>query len=103
MEKEVGYLKDILGRLVSTQGVRPYGLRDGCIPGELMNNLVRNLISWNILRLMDDELLLHPEFQASLMAKRLRPVFRPGKQLQHLMLEELQQILNEKTVNNGEY
>jgi hypothetical protein len=100
--QETGYLKDLLGRLLRIQGFRPYGHTDGCIPDELMDNLLRNLISLNILRLMDDEIQLHPEFQASLMAKRLRSVFRPGKQIQHAMVEELEQIMHNKSENIGD-
>ncbi len=94
--KDVGALRDLLGPLVSTQGVSPLGLTHGSVQPDLMENLLQNLIAYEVLHLMDDELRLHPEFQASLMAKRLRTVFRPGKQLQRLMIDALQQILNQR-------
>jgi hypothetical protein len=93
--KDVGALRDLLGPLVSTLGVQPLGLAHGSVQPDLMENLLQNLIAYEVLHLMDDTLRLHPEFQASLVDKRLRTVFRPGKQIQRLMVEELQQILNQ--------
>lgn len=65
------------------------GLVDGRVPDELMGNLLRNLLELHILRHQDEVLVLDEDYQSSLMAARLRTVFRPGKALQKRMVEEL--------------
>ncbi len=85
----VGRLADLLGDLVRAQGFAPFGLVDGRVPDDLMGNLLRNLLELRILRRHDELLVLDDDFQSSLMAARLRTVFRPGKDLQKRMVEEL--------------
>lgn len=85
----VGRIAELLGDLVRAQGYAPFGLVDGRVPDELMGNLLRNLLELRILRHQDDLLVLDDDYQSSLMAARLRTVFRPGKDLQKRMVEEL--------------
>jgi hypothetical protein len=54
-----------------------------------MGNLLRNLLELRVLRQQDGLLVLDDHYQSSLMAARLRTVFRPGKELQKRMVEEL--------------
>lgn len=85
----VGRVAELLGDLVRAQGYAPFGLVDGRVPDELMGNLLRNLLELRILRHQDELLVLDDDYQSSLMAARLRTVFRPGKELQKRMVEEL--------------
>ncbi len=85
----VGRLADLLGDLVQAQGYAPFGLVDGRVPDELMANVLRNLLELRILHHQDELLVLDDEYQSSLMATRLRTVFRPGKEMQKRMVEEL--------------
>lgn len=85
----VGRVAELLGDLVRAQGYAPFGLVDGRVPDELMGNLLRNLLELRILRHQDELLVLDDDYQSSLMAARLRTVFRPGKALQKRMVEEL--------------
>lgn len=85
----VGRLADLLGDLVRAQGYAPFGLVNDRVPDELMGNLIRNLLGLRILRHQDELLVLEDEYQSSLMAARLRTVFRPGKELQTRIVEEL--------------
>ncbi|MGH9100856.1 MAG: hypothetical protein ACRDV8_11590 [Acidimicrobiales bacterium] len=85
----VGRVAKLLGDLVRAQGYAPFGLVDGRVPDELIGNLLRNLLELRILRQQDELLVLDDDYQASLMAARLRTVFRPGKELQKRMVEEL--------------
>jgi hypothetical protein len=86
----VGRVAELLGDLVRAQGYAPFGLVDGRVSDELMGNLLRNLLELRILRHQEDDLLvLDGDYQSSLMAARLRTVFRPGKELQKRMVEEL--------------
>ena len=87
--RDAGRLADLLGDLVRIQGSAPLGLVDGRVSDELMGNLIRNLLELRILQRQDEFLILHESYQSSLMAGRLRTVFRPGKDLQKLMVEEL--------------
>ena len=87
--RDVGRLADLLGDLVRMQGYAPFGLVDGRVSDELMGNLLRNLLELRILQRRDELLILHEGYQSSLMAGRLRTVFRPGKDLQKRMVEEL--------------
>ena len=87
--RDVGRLADLLGDLVRMQGYAPFGLVDGRVSDELMGNLLRNLLELRILQRRDEFLILHEGYQSSLMAGRLRTVFRPGKDLQKRMVEEL--------------
>lgn len=89
--REVGKLIDLLPDLVSLQGLRVRGLPGGNVPAELMENLLKNLVALDILWQAEESLELHPEFKMSLVASRLRTVFRPGKELQERMLEKLSQ------------
>ncbi len=84
--REVGKLTDLLPDLVGVQGFRVCGLDGDQIAPELMENLLHNLLTLEVLCQTDDSLALHPDFQSSLMATRLRTVFRPGKVLQERMV-----------------
>jgi hypothetical protein len=85
----IGRVAELLGDLVRAQGYAPFGLVDGRVSDELMGNLLRNLLELRILRHQDELLVLDDDYQSSLMAARLRTVFRPGKELQKRMVEEL--------------
>ena len=85
----VGRVAELLGDLVRAQGYAPFGLVDGRVPDDLMGNLLRNLLELRVLRHQDGLLVLDDHYQSSLMAARLRTVFRPGKELQKRMVEEL--------------
>ena len=87
--RRVGRAAELLGDLVRAQGYAPFGLVDGRVPDELMGNLLRNLLELRVLRHEDGLLVLSDHYQSSLMAARLRTVFRPGKELQKRMVEEL--------------
>ena len=87
--RDVGRLADLLGDLVRMQGYAPFGLVDGRVSDELMGNLLRNLLDLRILQRQDEILILDEGYQPSLMAARLRTVFRSGKDLQKRMVEEL--------------
>ena len=87
--RDMGRLADLLGGLVRMQGYAPFGLVDGRVSDKLMGNLLRNLLELRILQRQDEFLILHEGYQSSLMAGRLRTVFRPGKNLQKRMVEEL--------------
>jgi hypothetical protein len=89
--RKVGKLADLLPDLVTLQAFHVHGLGDGPVPPELMGNLLKNLLALNILCQIDESLELHHEFKSSLMAARLRTVFRSGKKLQERMLEFLSQ------------
>lgn len=84
-----GRVTDLLGDLVRAQGYAPFGLVDGRVPDALMGNLLRNLLELRILHHSDELLVLDDDYQSSLVAARLRTVFRPGKALQKHMVEEL--------------
>ena len=85
----VGRLAELLGDLVRAQGFAPFGLVDQQVPDALMDNLLRNLLELRVLRQRDELLVLDEDYQSSLMAARLRTVFRPGKPLQKRMVEDL--------------
>jgi hypothetical protein len=87
--RDAGRLADLLGDLVRAQGFAPFGLREGRVPDDLMTNLLRNLIELRMLRQQDELLVLDEQYQSSLMASRLRTVFRPGKQVQTRIVAEL--------------
>ena len=87
--RDVGRLAGLLGDLVRMQGYAPLGLVDGQVSDELMGNLLRNLLELQILQRLDELLVLDEGYRSSLMAGRLRTVFRPGKDLQKRMVEEL--------------
>lgn len=89
--RDAGRLAALLPALVGLQGFVPRGLDKGVVPDMLMANLIQNLLTQQMLVHADDALQLHPDFQASLMARRLRTVFRPGKVLQQDMLALLQE------------
>ncbi|WP_280258450.1 hypothetical protein [Nocardia wallacei] len=91
----VGRVAELLGDLVRIQGYTPYGLVDDQLSDELMGNLLQNLLELRILRHRDELLVLDDDYQSSLMAARLRTVFRPGKELQKRMVEELAQRASE--------
>ncbi len=88
--RDVGRLADLLGDLVRAQGFAPFGLHDGRMPDALMANVLRNLIELRILSRQDELLVLDEQYRASLMASRLRTVFRPGKQVQTRLIAELE-------------
>ncbi len=56
--------------------------------------MMENLLALEILDQSDDNLLLHQNFQSTLMASRLRTVFRPGKLLQDRMIEAVRTQLH---------
>lgn len=85
----VGRVAELLGDLVRAQGYAPFGLVDGRVPDDLMGNLLRNLLELRVLCHQDGLLALDDDYQSSLMAARLRTVFRPGKELQKRMVDEL--------------
>lgn len=87
--RDVGRLADLLGDLVRMQGYAPFGLVYGRVPDELMGNLLRNLLELRVLQRKGELLVLDEGYRSSLMAVRLRTVFRPGKDLQKHMVEEL--------------
>ena len=87
--RDAGRLADLLGNLVRMQGYAPFGLVDGRVSDELMGNVLRNLLELRILQRQDEFLILHEGYQSSLMAGRLRTVFRPSKDLQKRMVEEI--------------
>ena|GEM_PF-1618273 len=84
-----GLLRERLPRLVGLQGVRVFGLPEQGLPSDLMHNVLRNLLEHEVLRQVEGQVQLHPDYQASLMAERLNTVFRPGKQLQCRMVDAL--------------
>jgi len=86
-----GNLIDLLPQLVFQQGFTLRSLTNGKIPSSLIENVMANLFSLDVLDRTIDSIALHPEFQASLMANRLRTIFRPGKKLQQRMIKYLQQ------------
>lgn len=89
--QEIGKLLDLLPDFVGLQGLRVRGLFSRNVPPELMENLLKNLLALDIFCQADESLELHPEFKMSLMANRLRTVFRPGKHLQERMIERMSQ------------
>jgi hypothetical protein len=87
--RDAGLLRERLGELVAHQSVRVRGLPNGVVPFELMDGVLRGLIEHEILRRVEDEIQLHPDYQSTLMAERLRTVFRPGKDVQQKMSSAL--------------
>lgn len=88
--RDAGLLRDCLPGLVCLQGVRSRGLPNHAVPPVLMANVLRNLLEFEMLGQVEDELRLHPDFQRSLVAHpRLGTVYRPGKDIQKRMLEAL--------------
>jgi len=89
-DRDAGRLRDLLPRLVALQDVRLYGASVDGVPAPLMENVLRVLLDYNLLRHVEHELQLHPDYQATLMTEtRLRSVLRPGKERQRHMLEAL--------------
>ena len=83
--KRIGFLKEWLPvfiRCLKCFVARP--LKD-----EQVGNMLENLLALKILDLSDDSIVLHSDFQSTLMASRLRSVFRPGKSLQERMVERI--------------
>ncbi len=83
--RKMGLLKDWLPLLVGCQecfAVRP-------LDESQVENMMENLLALEILDQSDDNLLLHQNFQSTLMASRLRTIFRPGKLLQDRMIEKI--------------
>ena len=81
--RKIGLLKDWMIVLVQCQecfAARP-------LEDEQVENMMENLLALDILDQSDDNLVLHEAFQSTLMASRLRSVFRPGKSLQGRMIE----------------
>jgi hypothetical protein len=87
---DAGRLRDVLCELVLAFGVRPRGLKCGLVPADLMANVLQNLTTTEILVVVEDHLELHPAFQSSLMGRRLRTIFRPGKVFQEKLLRILE-------------
>jgi len=87
-DRDAGRLRHLLPQLVDLQGVRLYGTNPNGVPADLMENVLRVLLYHDVLRQVEDEIHLHPDYQGTLMtADRLHSVFRPGKELQRRMLE----------------
>jgi hypothetical protein len=87
--RKMGLLKDWLPLLVQCQecfAARP-------LEENQVENMMENLLALDILDQADDNLLLHEDFQSTLMAGRLRSVFRPGKSLQDRMIEAVRKHL----------
>ena len=87
--RKMGLLKDWLPLLVQCQecfAARP-------LEEEQVANMMENLLALDILDQADDNLILHENFQSTLMAGRLRSVFRPGKSLQYRMIEAVRKHL----------
>lgn len=87
--RKMGLLKDWLPLLVQCQecfAARP-------LEEEQVANMMENLLALDILDQADDNLILHENFQSTLMAGRLRSVFRPGKSLQDRMIEAVRKHL----------
>lgn len=87
--RKIGPLKESLPLLVQCQScfaARP-------LDDEQVENMMENLLALDILDQCDDNLVLHEEFQSTLMASRLRSVFRPGKALQDRMIEAVRKHL----------
>jgi hypothetical protein len=87
--RKMGLLKDWLPPLVQCQecfAARP-------LEESHMENMMENLLALDILDQADDNLILHEDFQSTLMAGRLRSVFRPGKSLQDRMIEAVRKHL----------
>ena len=87
--RKMGLLKDWLPLLVQCQecfAARP-------LEEDLVANMIENLLALDILDQADDNLVLHEDFQSTLMAGRLRSVFRPGKSLQDRMIEAVRKHL----------
>ena len=84
-----GLLRERLPEFVGLQGLRVLGLPAQGLSSDLMENVLRNLLHHELLLQVEDEIQLHPEYQASLMAERLRTVFRPSKEIHKRMLEIL--------------
>jgi len=90
--REVGLLKDWLPPLVQCQGC--FAARS--LEASHVENLMENLLALDILDQAGDNLVLHEDFQSTLMAGRLRSVFRPGKVLQERMKELVVRRENER-------
>ncbi len=87
--RKIGMLKDWMPVLVQCQecfAARP-------LEDEQVENMMENLLALDILDQSDDNLVLHEDFQSTLMACRLRSVFRPGKSLQDRMIEAVRKNL----------
>jgi hypothetical protein len=87
--RKMGLLKDWLPSLVQCQecfAARP-------LEESQVENMMENLLALDILDQADDSLVLHEDFQSTLMAGRLRSVFRPGKSLQDRMIEAVRKHL----------
>ena len=88
--KNIGALKELLPRLLTCQKY----FSATSLTSELVGNMVENLLALEVLEQSDDNIGLHPDFRSTLMAGRLRTVFRPGKVLQTRMLETIKTYLN---------
>ncbi len=86
--KKIGFLKEWLSSLLTCQEC----FSATTISDDQVGNMMENLIALEILDQVDDNIVLHPEFQSSLMAGRLRTVFRPGKLLQSRMVERVKEL-----------
>jgi hypothetical protein len=87
--RKMGLLKDWLPPLVQCQecfAARP-------LEESHVENMMENLLALEILDQVYDNLVLHEDFQSTLMADRLRSVFRPGKSLQDRMIEAVRKHL----------
>lgn len=99
--RDAGLLRERLPELVSHQGVRVRGLPNRVVARELMENVLRGLLEHEILRQVEDQIQLHPDYQSTLMAGRLRTVYRPGKRIQKHMVDALREAQN-RTAAPGE-
>ena len=92
--RKMGLLKDWLPLLVQCQEC--FAARQ--LDESHVENMMENLLALDILDQVDDNLVLHEDFQSTLMASRLRSVFRPGKALQKRMKELVVRRKNEKAL-----
>lgn len=82
----VGPLQELLPDLLCCQNC----FSVAAVSVESIAAMLENLLALEILQYKDDIIVLHPDFQSSLMADRLRTVYRPGKALQTSMLEVIE-------------
>ena len=87
--KKIGFLKEWLSVFIQCQEcfvATP-------LTNDQVGNMIENLLVLQILDQSDDNIVLHPDFQSTLMASRLRSIFRPGKLLQDCMIEAIKKNL----------
>lgn len=89
--RKMGLMKDWLPLLVQCQEC----FAASPLEENQVENMMENLLALDILDQVDDNLVLHEDFQSTLMAGRLRSVFRPGKSLQDRMIEAVRKHIQQ--------